>query len=439
MLNPSTLALRLGPKLVESNKKTTSLLLNNVLHRGFVTISNSSQQSLSPSMAGVSSNSNNHCSHNSGGQRSISISTPSRHATFSPTPVLGQQQQQPVTELSQGTNLKCTLIPGDGVGPELCFAVKNVLSAISVPIDFEEFFLSEVNPSMSVPLETVVNSIKENGIALKGILSSPATNGVSGELETLNMKIRKQLDLFANVVHIRSIAGFKTKHPNLDFFVIREQTEGEYSALEHSSVPGVVECLKIITEQKSLRIAKFAFDYATKHGRKKVTAVHKANIMKLGDGLFLKCCVETAKLYPQIEFESMIIDNTCMQLVSHPQQFDVMVMPNLYGSIIDNLAAGLVGGAGVVPGASYSSDCVIHEPGARHTYGQAVGKNIANPTAMLFCASKMLRHVNLHDYAHLVQTAVEKVIATGKVRTRDQGGYSSTTDFTTAVIEQLAS
>lgn len=344
--------------------------------------------------------------------------------------------QQPNVELSQGSKLKCTLIPGDGVGPELCLAVKNVLSAISVPIEFEEFFLSEVNPSMSVPLETVVESIKQNGIALKGILSSPAMNN-SGELETLNMKIRKQLDLFANVVHIRSLSGFRTKHPNLDFYVIREQTEGEYSALEHASVPGVVECLKIITEQKSRRIAKFAFDYATKHGRKKVTAVHKANIMKLGDGLFLKCCQETAELYPQIEFESMIIDNTCMQLVSNPQQFDVMVMPNLYGSIIDNLSAGLVGGAGVVPGASYSSDCVIHEPGARHTYGQAVGKNIANPTAMLFCASKMLRHVNLHDYAHLVQTAVEKVIASGKIRTRDQGGYASTTDFTKAIIEQL--
>lgn len=347
------------------------------------------------------------------------------------------KRQLQSSEHNQSGKLKCTLIPGDGVGPELCLAVKNVLSAISVPIDFEEFFLSEINPSMSVPLETVVNSIKNNGIALKGILSSPAMN-TSGDLQTLNMKIRKQLDLFANVVHIRSMAGFKTKHPNLDFYVIREQTEGEYSALEHASVPGVVECLKIITEQKSRRIAKFAFDYATKHGRKKVTAVHKANIMKLGDGLFLKCCQETAELYPQIQFESMIIDNTCMQLVSNPQQFDVMVMPNLYGSIIDNLSAGLVGGAGVVPGASYSSDCVIHEPGARHTYGQAVGKNIANPTAMLFCASKMLRHVNLHDYAQLVQTAVEKVIASGKVRTRDQGGYASTTDFTSAVIEQLS-
>lgn len=369
-------------------------------------------------------------------QKKRQLSTSQQKRYSAPTNLLRQHSS---AELNQGTKLKCTLIPGDGVGPELCLAVKNVLSAISVPIEFEEFFLSEINPSMSVPLETVVESIKANGIALKGILSSPALdNNISGDLETLNMKIRKQLDLFANVVHIRSLEGFKTRHPKpLDFYVIREQTEGEYSALEHSSVPGVVECLKIITESKSRRIAKFAFDYATKHGRKRVTAVHKANIMKLSDGLFLKCCKETADLYPQIEFESMIIDNTCMQLVSKPEQFDVMVMPNLYGSIIDNVAAGIVGGAGVVPGASYSSDCVIHEPGARHTYGQAVGKNIANPTAMLLCAAKMLHHVNLHDYAHLVQTAVEKVIAEGKVRTRDLKGYASTTDFTKAVIEQL--
>lgn len=262
-------------------------------------------------------------------RKSTLAATSSNHvrtlATTSKLSHPNQQQYQPMTEPNQGTKLKCTLIPGDGVGPELCLAVKNVLSAISVPIEFEEFFLSEVNPSMSVPLETVVESIKQNGIALKGILSSPAMNSQSGDLQTLNMKIRKQLDLFANVVHIRSLAGFKTKHQNLDFYVIREQTEGEYSALEHASVPGVVECMKIITETKSRRIAKFAFDYATKHGRKKVTAVHKANIMKMGDGLFLRCCQETAELYPQIEFESMIIDNTCMQLVSHPQQFDVMV------------------------------------------------------------------------------------------------------------------
>lgn len=214
---------------------------------------------------------------------------------------------------------------------------------------------------MSVPLEQAINSIHKNKIALKGILSTPFSS-LSGELQSLNMKIRRQLDLFANVVHVKSLNGIPTRHKNLDFITIREQTEGEYSALEHESVPGVIECMKIITEDKSRRIAKFAFDYATKHGRKKVTAVHKANIMKLSDGLFLKCCEETAQLYPSIKFDSMIIDNTCMQLVSHPHKFDVLVMPNLYGNIIDNLASGLVGGAGVVPGASYSSDCVIYEP-----------------------------------------------------------------------------
>lgn len=328
------------------------------------------------------------------------------------------------------------MIPGDGVGPELVNSVKEVYSAIGVPVEFEELFLSEIYPSMSVPVETVIESIQRNGICLKGILSTPFSS-YAGELQTLNMKVRRDLDLYANVVHIKSFPGIKTKHENLDFFVIREQTEGEYSALEHESVPGVIECMKIITEEKSRRIAKFAFDYATKHGRKKVTCVHKANIMKLGDGLFLRCVEETSQMYPQITFDSMIIDNTCMQLVSHPHKFDVMVMPNLYGNIIDNLASGLVGGAGIVPGASYSTDCVIYEPGARHTFGEAVGKNIANPTAMLLCSVKLLRHVNLHDYADIIQNALTKVIKEGKVRTRDIGGYASTTDFTLAIISNL--
>lgn len=339
-------------------------------------------------------------------------------------------------EATKDKKIKCTLIPGDGVGPELVNSVKEVYSAIGVPVEFEELFLSEIYPSMSVPVETVIESIQRNGICLKGILSTPFSS-YAGELQTLNMKVRRDLDLYANVVHIKSFPGIKTKHENLDFFVIREQTEGEYSALEHESVPGVIECMKIITEEKSRRIAKFAFDYATKHGRKKVTCVHKANIMKLGDGLFLRCVEETSQMYPQITFDSMIIDNTCMQLVSHPHKFDVMVMPNLYGNIIDNLASGLVGGAGIVPGASYSTDCVIYEPGARHTFGEAVGKNIANPTAMLLCSVKLLRHVNLHDYADIIQNALTKVIKEGKVRTRDIGGYASTTDFTLAIISNL--
>lgn len=316
-----------------------------------------------------------------------------------------------------------------GVGPELVYSVQEVFKACNVPVDFETFFLSEVNPALSAPLEDVVKSIQKNKVCLKGILASPDFSR-TGELQTLNMKLRNELDLYANMVHVQSFQGIDTRHKGLDIVVVREQTEGEYSALEHETVPGVVECLKVITAKKSQRIAKFAFDYAVKHNRKKVTAVHKANIMKLGDGLFLRSCEQMAKLYPRIKFEKMIVDNTTMQLVSHPHQFDVMVTPNLYGNIVDNIASGLVGGAGVVAGASYSSEHVVFEPGARHTFSEGVGKNIANPTAMLLCSSKMLRDVNLLHYANMIYDAVKKVLADGKVRTKDLGGQDTTDEFT---------
>jgi len=330
----------------------------------------------------------------------------------------------------------CTLIPGDGVGPELMYAVQEVFKAAGIPVDFEAFFFSEVNPTLSAPLDKVAESISKNRVCLKGILASPDYSH-TGELQTLNMKLRNELDLYANVVHVKSLPGVKSRHSNIDCVIIREQTEGEYSALEHEGVKGVVECLKIVTAKKSQRIAKFAFDYATKNNRKKVTAVHKANIMKLGDGLFLKSCEEMAKLYPKIEFEKMIVDNCTMQMVSNPQQFDVMVTPNLYGNIVDNLASGLVGGAGVVAGASYSANCVVFEPGARHTYSEAVGKNVANPTAMLLCASKMLRHINLHVWGDMIRNAIEKVLKDGKIKTKDVGGQSTTQQFTYAVINNL--
>lgn len=331
---------------------------------------------------------------------------------------------------------KCTIIPGDGVGPELMYTVQEVFKAAGVPVDFEVFFFSEVYQGMSAPLSEVANSIAKNGICLKGALATPDYSH-TGELQTLNMKLRRTLDLYANVVHVKSLPGVKRRHENIDAVIIREQTEGEYSALEHESVKGVVECLKIVTAAKSERIAKFAFDYATKNNRKKVTAVHKANIMKLGDGLFLKSCREMSKLYPKIHFESMIVDNCTMQMVSKPQQFDVLVMPNLYGSILDNLAAGLVGGAGVVAGASYSPDCVVFEPGARHTYSEAVGKNVANPTAMLLCGAKMLHHINLHHYGDMIKNAIAKVLTDGTVRTKDLGGQSTTSDYIYAIISHL--
>ncbi|XP_038045404.1 isocitrate dehydrogenase [NAD] subunit beta, mitochondrial-like [Patiria miniata] len=343
---------------------------------------------------------------------------------------------KPVAPAAQpDTKRTVTLIPGDGVGPELMLSVREVFKNAGVPVDFEELFVSEVQVGKSATIAEVIDSFKRNQVALKGIIHTPWGGG--GELQTLNMKIRRELDLFANVVRCRTLPGIQTRHTDLDFVVIREQTEGEYSALEHESVPGVVECLKIITRANSLRIAKFAFDYARRNDRQKVTAVHKANIMKLGDGLFLESCRQISTLYPKIQFEAMIVDNCCMQLVSNPHQFDVLVTPNLYGNIVDNLAAGLVGGAGVVPGESFSSKYAIFEPGARHTFSQAVGRNIANPTAMLLCAANMLKHLHLDSHAKLIQTAVESVLKAGKVRTQDMGGYATTSEFTNAVMNNL--
>ncbi|KAL7647640.1 UNVERIFIED_CONTAM: hypothetical protein RMT77_001240 [Armadillidium vulgare] len=353
---------------------------------------------------------------------------------FHSLPLLSTAQGIPVSKPEGRTT--CAMIPGDGVGPELCQVVIEVFKAAGVPVDFEEHFLTELYPQRSAPLDMVVESITRNGICLKGILASPDYSA-EGDLKTLNMKLRDSLDLYANVVHVKSLPGLNVRHKNVDMVVIREQTEGEYSALEHETIEGVIECLKIMTREKCQRIAKFAFDYATKNNRNRVTAVHKANIMKLGDGLFLKCCEEVAALYPKIEFSNMIIDNCTMQMVSNPHQFDVLVMPNLYGNIIDNLASGLVGGAGVVAGASYSNNCVVFEPGARHTFSEAVGKNVANPTAMLLCATKMLRHVNLQYFSDLINNAVYRVIKTGKVRTKDMGGHATTKDFTLSVIDHF--
>jgi len=329
-----------------------------------------------------------------------------------------------------------TVIPGDGTGPELIHSLKDVFTAAAVPVDFDEVYVSEIGSPHHVDEDLAVNSIYKNKVALKGVICSPLVHEGS-VLTTLNMRIRRKLDLFANVVHVKSIPGLETRHNNLDFVIIREQKEGEYSALEHESVPGVVESLKIITRLNSTRIAKFAFDFAVTHGRKKVTAVHKANIMKLADGLFLDCCKEVSKLYPTIEFENMIIDNCCMQLVSNPYQFDVMVMPNLYGNIVDNLGAGLVGGAGVVAGESFSSEVAVFEPGARHTYASMTGRDVANPTAILLAAANMLKHINLNFHSELISTAVKNTIKKSDVRTPDVGGYGTRTDFTNAIIKEI--
>merc|ERR1711983_57070 len=315
-------------------------------------------------------------------------------------------------------------------------SVQEVIKAVGAPIEFEMLQLSEINHRISSPLDKVRKSIDRNGICIKGVISIPDTS-LDGDLQNLNQKFRNALDLYAHKINVKSLSGVNSKHKDLYFVIIREQTEGEYAALEHESIKGVVECLKVVTAEKSRRIAKFAFDYATKHGRSKVTCVHKANIMKLGDGLFLKSCEEIAELYPNIEFEAMIVDNTTMQLVSRPDQFDVMVMPNLYGNIIDNLAAGLVGGAGLVAGASYSADLAVFEPGARHTFDEGVGRNVANPTALLLATAKMLEHLGMQDKGLQVKTAVNSVLEEHKVKTRDLGGFATTSQFTQAVVDHL--
>ncbi|NWH18544.1 IDH3B dehydrogenase, partial [Grus americana] len=329
------------------------------------------------------------------------------------------------------------MLPGDGVGPELMHAVKEVFKAASVPVVFDEHHLSEVqNMASEEKLDQVVDSMKESKVALIGKIHTPME--YKGELASYDMRLRRKLDLFANVVHVKSLPGYKTRHNNLDLVIIREQTEGEYSSLEHESAKGVIECLKIITRAKSQRIAKFAFDYATKKGRSKVTAVHKANIMKLGDGLFLQCCEEVAELYPKIKFDTMIIDNCCMQLVQNPYQFDVLVMPNLYGNIIDNLAAGLVGGAGVVPGESYSAEYAVFEMVRSRGCLEAA---VLYQRPALSGGGGLTRRsfplASLEFHSNLIADAVKKVIKVGKVRTRDLGGYSTTSDFVKSVIDNL--
>lgn len=326
-----------------------------------------------------------------------------------------------------------TLIPGDGVWPELFLSVRNVFQEFGIPVEFEEVRLNGLSSVASDDLNFAIQSLNKTKVGLKGIIRTPVGRR---EVKTVNMILRRMLDLYANVVHVRSVPGIPNRHGPLNFAIIREQLEGEYSCLEHESVPGVVECLKIMTRYNCERIAKFAFDYAVRNNRTTVTAVHKANIMKLGDGLFLDTCQQVSKLYPHITFNSMIIDNCCMQLASRPKQFDVLVMPNLYGNIVDNLAAGLVGGAGVVPGVSYSHEIAVFEPGTRHSYAEASGRDIANPTAILLASCDLLRHINLNEHAAKLESAIYKVVESGQVLTADVGGRSTTSDFIEALLRQ---
>ncbi|XP_062509525.1 LOW QUALITY PROTEIN: isocitrate dehydrogenase [NAD] subunit beta, mitochondrial-like [Corticium candelabrum] len=305
----------------------------------------------------------------------------------------------------------------------------------NVPVDFEELVISGAITTDSGVIDQAVSSIKRNRVALKGVLSTPLDG--PADSRSLNVQMRVNLDLFASVVQCKTLPGLDTRHGNIDIAVIRENTEGEYSGLEHESIDGVVESLKIITREKSHRIAKFAFDYAMQNNRKKVTAIHKANIMKQADGMFLECCTQVAELYPKIKFESMIVDNTCMQLVANPQQFDVMVMPNLYGNIVSNVCAGLVGGAGVVPGMNIGDQYAVFEQGARHKAIELAGRNKANPTGIILSAVAMLNHLKLGEHASAISIALKKVIADQKILTSDLGGSAGTGEFVQAIVKEL--
>lgn len=329
---------------------------------------------------------------------------------------------------------KITLIPGDGIGPEVTAATLKVIEAAGLEVEWETINAGAdafEKHGKYLPDE-LMDSIQRTRVAIKGPITTPIGKGFS----SINVALRKALTLYANFRPIKNLPGVKTRFDNVDIIVVRENTEDLYSGLEHVVVPGVVESLKIITAEASTRIARFAFEYARKHGRKKIAAIHKANIMKLSDGLFLECVRNIAQLYPEIIYEEMIVDNTCMQMVLDPQQFDVMLLENLYGDIVSDLGAGLVGGLGLVPGANLGDSCAIFEP----VHGSApkiAGKNMANPTAMLLSAVLMFQHLGETEKAALIASAVEKVYASGKLRTADLGGNSSTSQFTDAVVQHI--
>jgi isocitrate dehydrogenase (NAD+) len=317
-----------------------------------------------------------------------------------------------------------TMLPGDGIGPEMMNYVKTIFKVGGIPVDFEEVHLDSMHENTE-NVEEAITAVKRNGVALKGNIE---TREHSRHFRSRNVELRLRLDLFANVIHCKSQPGIVTRHKDIDIVLIRQNTEGEYSCLEHENVKGVVESLKIITKAKSEKIARYGFEYARKNGRKKVTAVHKANIMKMSDGLFLQTCADMSKEYPDLKFDNIIIDNCSMQLVSNPNQFDVLLLPNLYGNILTNIACGLVGGPGITSGKNYGEEFAVFETGTRNTGKSVTGKNVANPLAMINASADLLEHLELNHYAEIIRGAVDKCLNVAKVHTPDLGGSASTSD-----------
>jgi isocitrate dehydrogenase (NAD+) len=331
---------------------------------------------------------------------------------------------------------KVTLIPGDGIGPEVMGATVRILEASGVKFEWETVQAgAEAYEKYKeyIPKE-LTTSIERTRVALKG----PITTPVGGGFASINVQLRKKFDLYANFRPIYNLPHISTRYPNVDLIIVRENTESLYSGIEHEVVPGVVESLKIITEKASTRIARFAFDYARKNQRKKIHAIHKANIMKLSDGLFLRCCRNVAKEFPEITYGEHIVDNTCMQLVMNPYQYDVLVMENLYGDIISDLCAAFVGGLGLVPSANLGDGCAIFEA----VHGSApdiAGKNMANPTALLRSSLLMLKHLGEHDAEAKIKRALDNVYRSREKLTKDVGGQAGTSQFADSVIEEMQS
>jgi len=329
---------------------------------------------------------------------------------------------------------RVTLIPGDGIGPEVTEAAVRVVEAVGAPIDWEPVEAgAEVVSKYGTPVpEGVLNSIRKNGIALKGPIGTP----IGGGFRSANVELRQALDLFASVRPVRNVPGVASRFEGVDLVLVRENTEDLYSGLEHRIAPGIVESLKVVTERACLRIARYAFELAQREGRAEVAAVHKANIMKLTDGLFLECTRRVAREFGEVRYREVIVDNCAMQLVRDPGQFDVLVLGNLYGDILSDLCAGLVGGLGVVPGANIGEDCAIFEA----VHGSApdiAGKGLANPTAVVLSAAAMLAHLGFRDEASAIERAVHAIFLDPANRPRDLGGTATTAQVTHALLARV--
>ena len=326
---------------------------------------------------------------------------------------------------------KITLLPGDGIGPEVADAATQIIEATGVPVEWEVFAapLKDGKRVGDFPRESAVESVRRTHVALKGPMATAVAQGPP----SINVALRKELDLYANLRPVRNLAGVPSRWNGVDLIIVRENTEDLYAGLEHAVVPGVVESLKIITERASTRIARFAFNFARKNGRKKIHAIHKANIMKLSDGLFLSSIRAVASEYPEIEYREMIVDNTCMQLVMNPAQFDVLLLPNLYGDVVSDLAAGLVGGLGVVPSGNIGDEAALFEA-VHGTAPDIVGKGVANPTALVMSGAMMLDYLGESAASRRILGALDKVYREGKHTTRDVGGTATTKEFTKAVV-----